>query len=77
MRAYMSPRAYSDFLLSTLSTWAHRELDYKGAVGLLWEALLHGQPTLPLVARHVLRWTLPRPIRDMARLAGSRSQRWA
>lgn len=63
VRSCVGPRAYASFLLSTLSIWARNEGDWKAFFGLPLEAIRLGQPTIPLLLIHAVRWLMPRRIR--------------
>jgi glycosyltransferase involved in cell wall biosynthesis len=70
MRDYVGPRAYASFLLTTMSTWAHKEQDYPGFFMILWRSIRYGRPSaLPLV-EHISRWFLPARLRENAKRFG-------
>jgi glycosyltransferase involved in cell wall biosynthesis len=64
MRDIVGPRPYASFLLSTLSTWAHRQGDWRALWGLPIEAIRYGSPTFTGILIHTARWLLPTRLRN-------------
>jgi glycosyltransferase involved in cell wall biosynthesis len=67
VRDLVGPRAYASFLLCNMSTWARGERDWAAFVGIPWEAIRYGRPTLPAILAHAGRWLIPGPLRDLLR----------
>jgi glycosyltransferase involved in cell wall biosynthesis len=65
MREIVGPRSYASFLLFTLSTWARKENDWTGFLGIPFEAIRHGSPTFQGMLIHTIRWVLPEPTRNI------------
>jgi glycosyltransferase involved in cell wall biosynthesis len=66
MREIVGPRTYASFLLFTMSTWARRQNDWMAFLGIPYEAIRYGSPTVTGLFVHTIRWVLPEPLRNIA-----------